>query len=398
MDDRIGVWIVLAFSALFVLLAIVFLRKARARRRAMFAEETPPSAEDRELIAEAEGAALPAEPARLPEEAVEPDEEPPTEPEAEEEEAAAAPPAPAPKIDTELAKGLERTRAGFLGRLNALFARSDKLDPKVLDELEEILLTADVGVRLTGTLLGELRGELPKLGNGAAVRDLLKNRMRTVLASSGGDGHLPSGAKKPHVILFVGVNGVGKTTTIGKIAQKYRDAGRSVILAAADTFRAAAVEQLGIWAERTGAQIVKGDAGTDPASVVFNAIQKGGRDGTDIVLADTAGRLHTKTELMDEIKKVKRACGKARDGAPDETWLVVDATTGQNALQQAREFNETLGLSGVILTKLDGTAKGGVVLAIADALKIPVRFVGVGETAQDLRPFDPQGFVEALFG
>jgi fused signal recognition particle receptor len=393
MRDWAGLATLGFFALVFLFFIYAFVKKARQRRRELTEDEAPISTEDRELIAEAEGSAhveLPAEPAHAPEEAVLPAEPPP-----EEEEEEKAP----PPVDAALEKGLARTKEGFLGKLNALFARRPAVDPKLYEELEEILLTADVGVGLTGKLVAELRTR--RAENAEALRLSLKSRLSEVLAHNGngnGNGSLETGPKRPHVILFVGVNGVGKTTTIGKIAQKYRDAGKSVALAAGDTFRAAAVEQLGIWAQRTGSTLFKGETNADPASVVFNAVQSAVAQNVDVLLADTAGRLHTKTELMDEIKKVKRAIGKARDGAPDETWLVVDATTGQNALQQAKEFNTALELSGVILTKLDGTAKGGVVLAIADGLKIPVRYIGVGETAQDLRPFDPRGFVEALLG
>ena len=230
------------------------------------------------------------------------------------------------------------------------------------------------------------------------MRAALKKRVSEALGvDEPVDDPLVVGSQKPRIILFVGVNGVGKTTTIGKVAAQLRGRNNSVVLAAGDTFRAAAAEQLSIWADRTGAKIIRGEEGADPASVVFNAVEHAKSIKADVVLCDTAGRLHTKTELMDEIKKVQRACGKSRPGGPDETWLVVDATTGQNALQQAKEFNQILGLTGVILTKLDGTAKGGVVIAIRDALKIPIRFVGVGEKAEDLRPFDARQFVEALF-
>ncbi len=230
------------------------------------------------------------------------------------------------------------------------------------------------------------------------VRASLRAKMMAVVEGRDeSEDPLAVNGSKPRVILFVGVNGVGKTTTIGKIAAKLTGRGHSVVLAAGDTFRAAAAEQLEVWAERSGSRIIRGEEGTDPASVIFNAVQHARDAGADYVLADTAGRLHTKSELMDEIKKVKRAASKARDGAPDQTWLVLDATTGQNGLQQATEFHNTLELSGVILTKLDGTAKGGVVVAIASALGIPVRFVGVGEQVHDLRAFDAKQFVDALF-
>lgn len=301
--------------------------------------------------------------------------------------------------DAVLQRGLAKTHASLMARLGALFGRPGKIDQAVLDELEEILLTADVGVRLAGRMVSEVREELKRTGDVSAetVRQALKDRMLATLEDASAAPWSLNIQQKPYVILFVGVNGVGKTTTIGKIAKQLGDQGHSVVLAAGDTFRAAAAEQLTVWGERSGAKVIRGEAGSDPASVVFNALTHAKQAGADVVLADTAGRLHTKVELMDEIKKVKRALSKAREGAPDETWLVVDGTTGQNALHQAREFHEALGLTGVILTKLDGTAKGGVVVAIADALKIPVRFVGVGEQADDLRPFSGRAFVHALF-
>ncbi len=301
--------------------------------------------------------------------------------------------------DAVLQQGLERTRTSLWGKVAGLLGKGT-IDATVLDGLEEALITADVGVGLASKLVDELRADwkAKKLDGAAAVRAALKARVAQAMGVEEASADpLALGGAKPRIILFVGVNGVGKTTTIGKVAAQLRGRGASVVLAAGDTFRAAAAEQLSVWADRTGAKIVRGNEGADPASVVFNALEHAKAHDADVVLCDTAGRLHTKTELMDEIKKVQRACGKARPGAPDETWLVVDATTGQNALQQAREFNQVLGLTGVILTKLDGTAKGGVVIAIRDALKIPVRFVGVGEKAEDLRPFDARQFVEALF-
>jgi fused signal recognition particle receptor len=271
----------------------------------------------------------------------------------------------------------------------------------VLDALEEVLLSADVGVGLTLRLMDDLRSRLRSLTSAQQVHEALRAQLCQTLqqgvAKADADANmLPGGPTRPQVILFVGVNGVGKTTTIGKIATQMQAQGRKVLLAAADTFRAAAAEQLEIWAQRSGAQLLRGRANADPASVVFDAIKQAQASDMDVVLADTAGRLHTKVELMDEIKKVKRAAGKARPNAPDETWLVVDATTGQNALHQAQEFHQALGLTGIILTKLDGTAKGGVVVAVVDALKIPVRYIGVGEQAADLRPFDAAAFVAAL--
>lgn len=300
-----------------------------------------------------------------------------------------------------IASGLRKTRESFHGKFNALLGTRPKLDASVLEELEDVLLSADVGVGLTTDFVDELRDELGRgeLTSADDIRASLRQKMMAVVAADDGGENDPlsPGSRRPRVILFVGVNGVGKTTTIGKLAAKLTERGHSVVLAAGDTFRAAAAEQLEIWAERSGSRLIRGSEGTDPASVIFNAVTHAVDTDADYVLADTAGRLHTKTELMDEIKKVKRAASKARDSAPDQTWIVVDATTGQNGLQQATEFHQALKLSGMVLTKLDGTAKGGVVVAISSALGIPIRFVGVGERVQDLCAFRPKQFIDALF-
>ncbi len=296
--------------------------------------------------------------------------------------------------------GLQKTNQSFMGRISDLFKGRAELDDAVLDELEDVLLTADVGVRLVMELMDDLRDLVAakKLTSADDVRTKLKERLEVAL-HQGTDTRDPLALNghSPKVILFVGVNGVGKTTSIGKIANRLKQQDREVVLAAGDTFRAAAVEQLKIWGERTDCRVISGEANVDPASVIYNAVQHAAEKKVDFLLADTAGRLHTKSELMDEISKVRRAAGKAMEGAPHEVWLVVDGTTGQNALAQAREFNQALGLSGVVLTKLDGTAKGGVVIAIANELKLPVRFVGVGEQADDLRPFQAEVFLDALF-
>ena len=301
--------------------------------------------------------------------------------------------------DERVGRGLIKTKRTLMGRLAGLFSRPE-IDEDLLDELEEVLLTADVGVGLATSFIDELRDrwEAGDLKDGDLVRQALRERVAEALAVDGSENDpLKKTGTGTRVILFVGVNGVGKTTSIGKIGSKLVARGDSVALAAGDTFRAAAVAQLQVWGERIGCEVMAGNEGADPASVVFGAVEDAAKNGLDYLLCDTAGRLHTKSELMDEIKKVKRVCGKALDGAPHEVWLVVDATTGQNAVTQAREFNSALGLSGIILTKLDGTAKGGVVVAISDSIKIPVRFVGVGEQADDLRRFSPDDFTWALF-
>lgn len=299
-----------------------------------------------------------------------------------------------------LRRGLEKSRAkeGFFGRLLSLFAGKKEIDPNITSELEEVLLASDVGTKTTDALLARVREQLSRgeLADSDAVWAALREEALRVL-SLGRTGAFSLRAK-PTVVLMVGVNGVGKTTTIGKLATRLKSEGRQVILAAGDTFRAAAVQQLIVWGNRIGVEVVRGKDGADPGSVIFDAVQKAKQIGADVVLADTAGRLHTKSNLMAELKKVVKTTAKAIDGAPHEILLVVDATNGQNAMAQAAEFQQAMALTGVVLTKLDGTAKGGVVLGICDALKLPVRFVGLGETANDLHDFDPDEFVEALLG
>ena len=296
-----------------------------------------------------------------------------------------------------LRKGLAATRGGFMARLKAIFTGKKEIDPAILAEVEEVMITSDVGVKTTQAILERLRDGMNKkeLADADAVWAALRAEATRILSIPAAS--IPK-EKKPVVVLMVGVNGVGKTTTIGKLATKWVDDGRKVILGAGDTFRAAAVQQLEIWGKRVGAEVVKGKEGADPGAVAFSATQKAVEDKADVLLVDTAGRLHTKVNLMDEIKKVKRTINKAFEGAPHETLLVLDATTGQNALTQAAMFKDALELTGIILTKLDGTAKGGVVLAVCDELKVPVKYIGLGERAEDLREFVAADFVEALFG
>ncbi|MEO8876554.1 MAG: signal recognition particle-docking protein FtsY, partial [Polyangiaceae bacterium] len=295
-------------------------------------------------------------------------------------------------------KGLAATRGGFIARLTALFSGKKEIDPSILEEIEEVLLTSDVGVKTTQTILERLRDALAKneLSDSDAVWRALRAEATRILTASEHGGGLRLD-QKPTVVLMVGVNGVGKTTTIGKLATKLKAEKKQVMLAAGDTFRAAAVQQLQVWGERTESPVVRGKDGSDPGAVAFDATTKAAAAKCDVLFVDTAGRLHTKAPLMDEIKKVKKSIDKAMAGAPHETLLVLDATTGQNALNQAAMFKDALDLTGIVLTKLDGTAKGGIVLAIADALQIPVRYVGLGERAEDLREFYPDEFVEALF-
>jgi len=312
------------------------------------------------------------------------------------------PPSTRPARDIDgLRKGLSKARAseGFFGRLRALFAGKKELNADIASELEEVLLSSDVGAETTALLLGRVKDRLSQgdLADPEKVWDTLRAEAERIVSLDGTAGPLQLG-NKPTVVLLVGVNGAGKTTTIGKLATKLQSSGKKCLLAAGDTFRAAAVQQLVVWGDRIGSEVVRGKDGADPGSVVFDAIKRAETLGVDVVLADTAGRLHTKSNLMAEMKKIAKTAEKALAGAPHEILLVIDATNGQNALAQAKEFQEALPLTGIVLTKLDGTAKGGVVLGIANALRLPVRFVGLGERPDDLHEFAPADFVEALLG
>ncbi|MBN8226275.1 signal recognition particle-docking protein FtsY [Corallococcus macrosporus] len=297
-----------------------------------------------------------------------------------------------------LAQGLDRTRnQGFMARLNGLFGGQRTMDESVLSELEEILFTADIGVRTADHLVEVAREKLKR--NELKDPERIKGAIRDEVARMV-DLPVPrslEGGGPPHVVMVVGVNGAGKTTTIGKLAAQLTGQGKKVVLAAGDTFRAAATEQLDVWAGRANAQLVTGPEGGDPSSVIFDAVKKAKEEGADVIIADTAGRLHTKAPLMEELKKVKRVMDKALPGAPHEILLVLDSTNGQNAIQQAKQFHEAVGVSAIALTKLDGTAKGGVIIGICDELKLPVVWVGVGEKVADLRRFEPREFVKALF-
>jgi len=306
------------------------------------------------------------------------------------------PVAPAPDEIAALRKGLASTRGGFIARLAKIFGRKKEIDPALLDEIEEVLITADIGVKTTHKILERLRERMSRneLSDADRVWEAIRDEARTILGGSKGGVVL---SHKPTVILVVGVNGVGKTTTIGKLASRFHEEGKKVILAAGDTFRAAAVLQLEVWGRRVGCQVVKGKDNADPGSVIFDAIKKAKEEQADVVIADTAGRLHTKLPLMEELKKVSRTVEKALERRPDETLLVLDSTNGQNAIQQAQMFRDALAVSGIVLTKLDGTAKGGVILGIVDEHQIPVRYIGIGERVEDLKEFDADSFVEALF-
>ena len=294
-----------------------------------------------------------------------------------------------------LESGLAKTRGGFLSRLFGR-VRDQPVTPEWLDALEEALLRSDISVSLVDPVMLQVRDVIAdrKAETVPAVLGAVREALVAVLAR--GDHGLVEGPARPRVVLVVGVNGSGKTTTAAKLARRLRDGGETPLLAAADTFRAAAIEQLEVWAARIGVPIVSGTPDGDPAAVVFDAIQAGAARGNSTVIADTAGRLHTKGHLMDELGKIVRVAGRARVGAPDEVLLVLDGTAGQNAILQARQFTETAQVTGIVITKLDGTAKGGAVFAIADELKLPVKYLGVGEKAADLLPMDPRAFVDAL--
>ncbi len=295
-----------------------------------------------------------------------------------------------------LFSALDKTKNGFIKKLTTIFSKSEPIDAATLEELESILFTADIGVKTANSLLDSIKHHAQKQSmTGLQLKELLKQDMKAILLRP--SKKLINLENKPHVIMFIGVNGAGKTTSIGKMGKKFADIGKKVIFGAGDTFRAAAVEQLSIWAQRVNALIVKENEGHDSAAVLFSAISKAKEENADVVLCDTAGRLHTKVGLMDELKKVTRVIAKAAIDAPHEVYLVIDATMGQNAIVQAREFALCAPITGVILTKLDGTAKGGVALGIVDELNVPISYIGVGEKAEDLKEFDANKFVEELF-
>jgi len=298
-------------------------------------------------------------------------------------------------------EGLSRTKQQIVERFDEIVLQSEApsrkgrpIDVDTIDALEELLIMADVGIAATDRIIAAVK---QKTAEGGSLRDAVKDEIRSIFASvpqtsgAGANGHLP------HVVLIVGVNGTGKTTTVGKLAQLLKSSGKQPLVVAADTFRAAAVEQLEIWAGRAGVDLIRAREGADPAAVVFDGIASGKAKGRDPILVDTAGRLHTKVNLMNELEKIRRVAAREVTGAPHEVLLVLDATVGQNGLSQAREFMNVAGVNGVVLTKLDGTAKGGIAIAIACELKLPIRYVGVGESIDDLIPFDVNEYVDALF-
>lgn len=308
---------------------------------------------------------------------------------------------PAAKIEVPkpgLDQKLQKTRGNLSSKLLKFFQSGPStLQDKEWDEIEEILLEGDVGIQTTTLLLDRVKAEYKK-DTTKGLKDLIRLESETLLGDLAHGEKSLSNIPKPLIISIVGINGVGKTTTIGKLAQKFTTEGKTVLLGAADTFRAGAISQLKVWADRVGTQFVTGREGADPGAVAFDALTAAKARGIDVVLIDTAGRLHTKTNLMDELKKIDRVMKKVIPEAPHETWLVVDGTLGQNSIQQAREFQKTLDLSGVIVTKLDGTAKGGAVLAIASELKLPIKYIGVGESVEDLVSFSPKPFIDAILG
>lgn len=393
-------WISIGLLALLVLIFALDIASNRKRvprpkavpqRKPEVARGPAPAAEP-EQKGEAEAPAVkePEEPAPQPQ---------PEVPQAEPEPAAPAPePEPQVSVFERIKKGLGKTRASLTGGLADLFSVGKKIDEDLLEEIETTLLMADVGVTATSEIIESLTDKLERnqLKDGEALRKALRDELHGLLKDVTRPLEIDA-ARKPYVILMVGVNGVGKTTTIGKLTKKFQAEGKSVMLAAGDTFRAAAVEQLQVWGERNSVPVVAQETGADSASVIFDAIQSAQSRGTDVVIADTAGRLQNKDNLMNELEKVVRVMKKLDDSAPHEVMLVLDAGTGQNALSQAQVFQQAVGVSGITLTKLDGTAKGGIVFAIARQLQLPIRFIGVGEQAEDLRSFDAETFVDALF-
>lgn len=302
-----------------------------------------------------------------------------------------------PNLLDRLKAGIEKTRSGLVDRLEDVLSGKKEIDAELLEELEYTLITADLGVGTVEEILERIRLNVDRrlTGNAAEIRALIREQLLETLRASETPVHIVK--TPPAVVMLVGINGAGKTTTIGKLAHRFLGEGRKVLLCAADTFRAAAIEQLEVWAERAKVDLIRQKSGADPSAVVFDSLQAAKARGVDYVIIDTAGRLHTKENLMAELEKMRRTCQRVVPGAPHEVWLVLDATTGQNGLEQARKFTESAGVTGIILTKLDGTAKGGVVVAIARELNLPIRFIGVGEKIDDLLPFEPDRFVESLF-
>lgn len=306
---------------------------------------------------------------------------------------------PAPEKESDsglfsrLKSGLSKTRKVLNTDVSDLFSGATRIDDDLFDELEELLVTSDLGIDITMALMDRIRKKAKKLDTAEELKAILKEELQALFFQP----EAPPSPAKPHIIMMVGVNGTGKTTTLGKLAMRYTQDGKKVLIAAADTFRAAAIEQVEIWAQRASAQIVKHKEGADPAAVAYDAVEAAMARGMDVVLIDTAGRLHTQKNLMEELKKIKRSIGKKLSGAPHEVMMVIDATTGQNAISQARIFNDAVGLTQISVTKLDGTAKGGIVAAVSSTMNLPIAYIGVGEAIEDLQDFDAKRFVDALF-
>jgi fused signal recognition particle receptor len=296
-----------------------------------------------------------------------------------------------------LKEGLRKTHQGMVSKIDQLVSVKRKIDDRLLEELEEILITSDIGIKTTRQLLDKVTEKVKRkeLDDADQLKKTLQEEMHLILSRQ--EKPLEVSSSRPFVIMVIGVNGTGKTTTISKMAQKFKGQGKSVLLVAGDTFRAAAIEQLEIWGQRVGCEVIKHQSGSDPSAVVFDALKAGKARGSDIIIVDTAGRLHTKVNLMEELKKIKRVMARELPQSPHEILLVLDATTGQNAISQAKIFAKEVGVTGIALTKLDGTAKGGILVSISDELKIPIRYIGIGEKADDLREFNARDFVDALF-
>jgi fused signal recognition particle receptor len=309
----------------------------------------------------------------------------------------ANPPAGQPSLLDRLKAGIQKTRAGLMEKLEDAVSGKKEIDADVLDELEFALITADIGAKTTAEILERIRQRIDRSQTGdiGELKSLIREHLLEILQAT--ERPIPQVAEPPAVIFVVGVNGAGKTTSIGKLTRRLQSEGRSVMLCAADTFRAAAIEQLEIWAQRTGAELIRQQTGADPSAVVFDALHAARARKVDYMIVDTAGRLHTKTNLMAELEKMRRTASRVIPEAPHEVLLVIEATTGQNGLEQARKFTESSAVTGIILTKLDGTAKGGVIVAISRELNLPIRYVGVGEQLDDLLPFEPENFVASLF-
>ena len=303
---------------------------------------------------------------------------------------------PSEGLFSRLRQGLSKTNSGLFGKLDGILSKKE-IDTELWDEFEESLISSDIGVATTMKLREKIEDSLSKksLTDPSEIKSSLKEEILQILKNA--EGEVTEISHKPTVMMVAGVNGVGKTTTIGKLANKFINDGYKVMVVAGDTFRAAAIEQLEIWSNRVGSDFIKGSPGADPSAIAFDALNASKARGTDLLIIDTAGRLHTKTNLMDELKKIKRILSREMQDSPHEVLMVLDATTGQNAIQQAKTFNEAIDISGIVLTKLDGTAKGGVIIAIADELNIPVKYIGIGESLDDLREFNAEEFVEALF-